>query len=100
MPSTGYIASHAHYPVQHGLYGGSAAPTPYPVAGGYPAPPYPVQGTPYAAPYPSGPGPSMPQPYGASAPYPVAANPPPYDQVISHDGYQKQAPFNPHYGGN
>lgn len=104
MPATAYIASQAPYPVQQGPYGPPHVQVaPYPVHAPYQAAPYPGA-TPYAAPaYPTH-GAGMPQPYqgagGAAPPYPVAPNPPPYDQVVSHEGYQKQAPFNPNYGGN
>lgn len=104
-PSTAYIATHAPYPVQHGPYGQQSSVAPYPAPASYQAaPPYPHATSYAAAPYPTH-GVGIPQPYQGvipppAAPYPVAPNPPPYDQVVSHEGYQKQAPFNPHYGGN
>lgn len=102
---TAYVASQAPYPVQQGPYGAAPGVVPYPGQVVYPAPPYPTGQTPYAAvPYPTYAA-GMPQPYQgvpgvAVPPYPAAPNPPPYDQLISHEGYQKQAPYNPHFSGN
>ncbi|XP_055702422.1 protein shisa-5 isoform X3 [Phlebotomus papatasi] len=76
---------------QPGVY-----PMPQPQSSGYPAP-YPPAQTQQSAPYPpvSGAGGSMPMPQNSTT-----MNPPSYDQVVSNDAYQKQAPYNPSYGGN
>lgn len=76
---------------QPGVY-----PMPQPQSSGYPAP-YPPTQTQQSAPYPpvSGAGGSMPMPQNSTT-----MNPPSYDQVVSNDAYQKQAPYNPSYGGN
>jgi hypothetical protein len=91
----------------------SDAPAPYPMAGN---PPYPVGGN---APYPvGGNAPYPPAPYGqqpyppTASPYPAAGNapyppsqqaammdPPPYNDVVSGNSYQKQAAFNPNFSG-
>lgn len=65
-------------------------------------PPYPVGGT--VPPYPPAGGNTAPYPMTNTMPYPPAAhgpldniNPPSYDQVLSAEQYQKQAPYNPGY---
>ncbi|XP_030764729.1 protein lifeguard 1-like isoform X2 [Sitophilus oryzae] len=102
------------YPVHGGpppgVYGGTSYPPPsmpLPQAGYYPPPPmgYPPHGA-----YPPGPAPggSPYQPPGGYPPHPgFQHQPPPYDIAVSqppmhppqpiHEGYGKQAPYNPSY---
>lgn len=88
-----YRDSAAPYPTgpAHPMPGNAPYPaTPYGQQGGMPYPPQGGAYAPTASPYP---------PQSASAPYPVQQemNPPPYNDVVTNQSYQKQAPYNPNY---
>lgn len=90
-PAPGFNTGVTPYPSSMPYQAQGASPypptTPYPPAGG--GAPYPPAGPPYSAP-------SIQPP-----PYDVAVSQPPmHPQPPVHEGYGKQAPYNPHYTGN
>ncbi|XP_037904201.1 protein shisa-5 isoform X7 [Hermetia illucens] len=96
------------YPITvQGTPGGGLQATPYPTTTHMPMP---QPQMPVNPPYPTHGG-AMPQPYigtqgyPSNPPYPPMndpsrMNPPSYDQVVSSEATQKQAPYNPNYMGN